>query len=364
MHYLTSKHEIDLGPFGLYLAGEYIVEDMNGATIMLAGHRGSVVMDNMRINPKPFDESKDWNDRKIIIVRPGGFGDILFTTPALKEIKRRWPRAYVALCCFGRFQPIVSLSYYDEIVPYPLSHDEADKFDAWIFLENVIEGNPEAEKLHAIDITAKRIGLTSLEDKKMDYSLTQEEVDWAAARYPRTDKRRVGIQVEASAKTRTYPAALMVEVIMSLAKRGIEVYLLGDAYQVRVEMKDPVRNLMLEGLTFRQSVAAMATCDAVLGPDSVMIHIAGALDIPALGLYGPFPWALRTAYAKSITSIQGTSGCPIAPCFYHGGPKAPNFPMDGPCHRTGKCEVLASIKPERVVSKLLSIMEAKTPVLT
>ena len=353
MHILTSRDGIDLGARGGWPAGKYLVEDMAGATYIQVGHRGATTMNYLDGNPRPFDEKEDWNGKKILIIRPGGFGDLLFCTPSIHEIKRRWPTAEVHVCVYSMFQDILFANpEVDKIVSYPISLDDAEEYHAWIFLENVIEGNPEAEKLHAVDVVAKRIGLTHLDEKAMRYELTEEEKLWALDKFPRTNAKRIAIQVEASGRARTYPGNLMTEVIIRLAQKSREVYLLGTPYKVKTRSTPLVRNLMIENLSFRQSVAAMTACDVVLGPDSVMVHIAGALQMPALGLYAAFPWTLRTAYAPTVQAIQGHGGCDLAPCFYHGSQLAPNFPFNGPCNKSQRCEPMARIQPERIIATL------------
>jgi ADP-heptose:LPS heptosyltransferase len=354
VHTLLSKDGIDLGARGSWPAGTYLCEDLSAADYLQFAKRGTTQLRYMERNTRPFDEKENWNGKKILIMRPGGYGDLLFLTPSIHEIKERWPTAEVHVCVYSRFQDILfSNKEVDKIVGYPLSMDEAEQYHAWIFLENVIEGNPEAEKIHAVDIVAQRVGLSKLRSKEMRYNLTPEEVEWGLFTYPRVNtKRRVAIQVEASGKARTYPGNLMTEVIIRLAQKDIEVFLLGDPYRVKAKSTPLVRNLMIEGLSFRNSVAAMRTCDVVLGPDSVMIHLAGALHMPALGLYAAFPWQLRTAYAPTVTAIQGNGGCDLAPCFYHGSPRAPHFPFDGPCNRSQRCEPMANIAPDRIIANL------------
>lgn len=356
MHILHSRDGIDLGNRGCWPPGHYLVEDLSAADFLMFGHRGATQLYHQAENFRPLDEEKDWNGKKIVIMRPGGFGDLLFLTPSIREIKRRWPTAEVHVCAYSRFQPILMASQADQIVSYPLSLDDAETYDAWCLLENVIEGNPEAESIHAVDIVAKRIGLSSLENKEMAYDLTPEEVAWAAEHYPRSSRSRVAIQIEASGKARNYPGNLLTEVIIRLAQKNIEVFLLGLPGKVATKSTPLVRNLMLENLGFRQSVAAMATCDVLLGPDSVMVHVAGAIHMPALGLYGAFPWALRTAYAPTVEAIQGHGGCDLAPCFYHGSPRAPHFPFDGPCNQSQRCEPMARITPDRIIAKLEKIL--------
>ena len=44
-------------------------------------------------------------------------------------------------------------------------------------------------------------------------------------------------------------------------------------------------------------------CDAVLAPDSSMMHAAGTLGIPCVAFFGPFPYRLRTAYYDSVFAL-------------------------------------------------------------
>jgi ADP-heptose:LPS heptosyltransferase len=89
---------------------------------------------------------------------------------------------------------------------------------------------------------------------------------------------------------------------------------------------------------------------------SALVHVAGALGLPAVGLYGPFPWQLRTVHAPSIHGINGTCRC--SPCFWHD--REALFPPDGPCATTGRCEALAGIEPRRIVAKLRKMIFGQT----
>ena len=228
MHLFKSRDGIDLGSQGSWPPGVYLLEDLTAADFLQFGRRGASAMMSIDINPKPFNEKEDWNARRILIVRPGGYGDLLFLTPHIAELKRRWPNCVVHVCAYARFQDILRVSEADAIVGYPISLEDAQSYDAWIFLENVIEGNPEAEKEHCVDVIAQRFGLSGLQDKRMRYTVTSDERVWAENTFPRVHgKGRIAIQIEASGRARNYPAHLMTEVIIRLAQKGFEVYLLG-----------------------------------------------------------------------------------------------------------------------------------------
>jgi ADP-heptose:LPS heptosyltransferase len=357
MHIGESKSGIDLGQLCQLPAGSYYVEDLNSADIMSLSPRGETALTHVKSFAKTFNEDRDWNGKKILLIRPGGFGDLLFLTPSISEMKRRWPSCEIHVSAFARYQSILKTAQVDSVIGYPVAVEDVHLYDAVVFLENVIEGNPDAEVKHAVDVVADRIGLTGLTSKQMEYTFTPDELEWAAARYPRTSKRRIAVQISASGHARNYPQNLLMEVLASLLKKGFEIYLLGHPGEIPGKTPPGIRNLTLENISFRQSVAAMATCDIVLGPDSVMIHLAGAINMPALGLYGPFPWKLRTAYAPSVRALQGASGCDLAPCFFHGSRLEKHFPKAGPCGKSNRCEVMASIEPRRVLAAISSILE-------
>ena len=82
----------------------------------------------------------------------------------------------------------------------------------------------------------------------------------------------------------------------------------------------------------------ISTCDAIVAPDSVFVHVGAALDIPTVGLYGPFD---GTAYMQGMRgeAIQGALRC--SPCNHH--PRGDWFPAGGPCQKSGVCDALEAI---------------------
>jgi ADP-heptose:LPS heptosyltransferase len=163
------------------------------------------------------------------------------------------------------------------------------------------------------------------------------------------------VQLAASAPSRTYPRELMMSALSELLRRGHEVYLFGRPNEIQINTPHPrLVNTSADSPSFARSCAVLATCDAVLAPDSALCHVAGALDIPTVAVYAPFSWRARTAYAPSIRALSGHLSC--APCSWHGRGGA--FPPHGPCAKTGRCEALATITPERIVRELEKALKA------
>ncbi len=382
MHILTLSTALDAGPDLNLTAGSYLVEDLSGAQILTMAGGGKM---------RPLEEKRTplfqapgstlvvhrdghWRGdpdaggectpgvvdcASLLIIRTGGLGDNTLLTPVLREIKRRWPTVKIAHAGIKELQQsIQNLPFIDELLPYPLPLEKAQEYDGWIFLEGAIEKNEDAKTLHSVDAVAKFIGLTLPEnmDKVQSYEPTQAERSWALWAYPRIPGiKRLCVQVGASALCRTYPMKKTGEVIAAMLAKGWEVFLLGAAGEIAPQKEPrPGLRIVSDGVTFRQRAALIETCDCFLGPDSSLIHVAGALRVPAVGLYGPFPWQVRTAYNPNTHTLARREGFSCSPCYHHSHGRN-QFPANCPTKSKGVCGVLAAIKPESIVAKIEEI---------
>lgn len=362
MHILTLAARLELGPKDILEPGRYISTDIVAAQLLLmADGEGSMTpLEESRVfersstgDPTP---TTDWNGRRILIQRAGGFGDLILLTPVLREIKRRWPTCHLAISTMSHYSVcLLNLPFVDEILQFPVPMETAEKYDAWVFYENAVEKNSHAKELHITEVFGEIAGIKGILDMKPEYRVKPTEAIWANEAYPREPggKLRVAVQVGAAAKVRRYP--LWGEACSEMSRRGWEIMLLGTPGELPPmdPKKTPpgIKNLTALGLTFRQSAAVLNGCDAFAGSDTALLHVAGALGVPAVGLYGPFPWRLRTAHCPTTVALSGVGEC--APCFHHVGPTMrQDFPDKCPSKAKGMCEVLASIKPERIVAKI------------
>ena len=335
----TVSVRTDHSAHGLMLkAGErYVVEDPTLAHLLNLGIAGDIGWVQLQNNP----------GKRVLISRTGGFGDILFCTPLIRALQARG--LDVSFSCVPSYRD--ALSGVDvNFVPYPIPFWELAKgYDRVIWLEGVIEFAEDPSK-HAVDLIAEAAGEELRQGKHCSYRVAPADAELASKKYPRTGCKRIGVQLAASAPSRTYPRELMMTVLVELLQKGHEVFLFGRPGEIKINTPHPrLINTSLDSPSFAQSCAILSTCDVVLAPDSALCHIAGALDVPTIALYGPFPWRARTAYAPSIRALTGNLPC--APCYWHG--RGSEFPPRGPCARTSRCEALATISPDRIVRELL-----------
>lgn len=311
------------------------------------------------VPPRPIDPTQDYNRRDVWMFRMGGFGDVLMATPTIREIKRRWPWCRVHFVTMPEYVPALEGVECEAHVGFlPLAC--VGKRDPLIFFEGVIEDNPQAREIHAVDLLADRAGvpLPDEADRRVSYHLNKTERNWALQTFQRTGRRRIGVQATSSSGVRSYEPRLLVQVIEELLAMDIEVFIFGKAGQVSCDIAGAV-DLAAMGLTFRQSVAVLSTCDAALVPDSSLQHVAGALDIPTVALFGSFPASLRVIPGAPVTVLEAKGEC--APCHHHESGNS-RWPAGGPCALTqtrespGFCTVLASIAPARVVDACVEVL--------
>jgi ADP-heptose:LPS heptosyltransferase len=352
MHIITVPTRIDMSPLAVMESGEYLVEDRNTGEIMIQCPGVTAVN-----YPAPTIGTENpafgWREtvNNILLVAPVGFGDAILLTPCLRAIKQLHPNASLAIATVSdRRQVFLGLPYVDGFEDYPVATSQLSNYDCVLFLERALEHNDRAKVQHMTDRFAEHLGLDELKDKFPDYGVSQMERDWVQASFPRTAKKRIGIQIQTGARCRSYPRmSLLVE---AFRREKWEVFMMGapgEFYRTGPAQAD-VTDLSRRGLTWRQSAAALLTCDVFLGADSSLLHAAGALNVPAVGLFGPYPWKLRTAYYKSVHAIQGKDGCDLAPCFHASHLGTPVFPPAGPCNQTGNCVVLDSILPKKIMA--------------
>ncbi len=346
MHVVTLTTPVDTGErnFGVLQPGEWLMQNDNAFQIALMAEQGTVSLKVIPYKGSPLQ------GRSLLLIRSGAIGDLLLLSAAVAAYKKRFPDAKVALCCREKhFQIFENTDLFDQFIPYPFQIHISFGERMIIPLEGIIESTHTANDAHATDAFAQCLGI-AVEDYKPVYMVTDGERLFAASLM--TGKRpKVGMQILASTKNRCYPGVQWAQVILGLVDSGWEVFILGEPNQIapfRNKMKSEyIHNVTQNNLSLRESVAMLSLCDAFVGVDSAFIHFCHALDVPAVGLYGPFSWKTRTAKAPLTHALTGAGDC--AGCGWH-VKIGQHFPPNKPCSKIQKCVVLADIKPERIIS--------------
>ena len=324
--------------------GDYYLEDHNAAELLWASRcMGDVVLAGVPF-PPIFKEQLWIPGKRVLVVRVGGFGDLLWLNPIYRAMRERG--VYVAHCCFPRYAPVLE-GFVDEVVPYPLEEEAGAAFDEVVWLENIIEGKACTE--HPAKRLAETLGAPP-DLLHADYQLRPEEAHAARMLWPVTEKPRICVQIGSSGSAKDYP--LMPQLLAEIAMLGMEIVLVGEPRATREHTPEGVYDCTQSKMTTRESIAMAATCDAIVAPDSVFVHVGGALDIPVVGLFGPFS---GKAYMEGYVgaAMQGRRKC--SPCSWH--PRGSSFPASGPCAQSGHCNALANIPPKYILHMLKKVLK-------
>lgn len=304
-------------------------------------------------NEPEFDPSQNWNGRHIWLMRAAGWGDLLMLTPLIRELKRRWPASIIHVARGDAYAGVFQgLDVIEETIPIELNALPPFAF-GFVSFEEWIEGHPAAERIHMAQHFADKLKIDLGGDHQPDYIISEDEEMWRSGHFLKTVKKRIGIQYMASALYRSYP--FIEKVIKLLLEYDVEVFLFGAKGQLAMKGDLPpgLTNLTDPSLEcdFRKSAAVAKSCDCIIAPDSAMVHLASALEIPYVGLYGPIPPQLRGS-GKYGKGIQGVAPC--SPCFFHAN-LSDDFPAGMPCQEAGYCVALAQITPEQIVDEALRL---------
>ncbi|MGD8719604.1 MAG: glycosyltransferase family 9 protein, partial [Candidatus Zixiibacteriota bacterium] len=244
-------------------------------------------------------------------------------------------------------------------------------YDYQLCFEGTVEESVDPE-LHAVDLFARHAGVDDMQDRTLEYNVDDQLANKAknVLRYEldvKPEDVKVAVHLRASSVVRNYPPENSLRVAAALGIGGAKVFLLGTKRdwddivgvdrETLVKLKN-VTNLCGRFRSMDYTAAFLSKMDLLIGPDSGLVHFAGALGVPTVALYGPFPGAVRTKYYPGCTTLEGKKrkwlglkSC--TPCFIHGHLPCPKAKKDGvsPC--------LRNLKPEAVVAAALNVLTRK-----
>ncbi len=139
-------------------------------------------------------------------------------------------------------------------------------------------------------------------------------------------------------------------VATALADRGFQVAVIGDFGNSAIA-NEVGRIANLCGWSVWDTICAMRHAALVITPDSSFMHAAGALDKPAIALFGPTPPFWSEPYPKT-TALVFTSVCRFLPCWCH----SEEMP---PCGLASNRPCLTEIPQDFVIEQALAKLEGK-----
>lgn len=131
--------------------------------------------------------------------------------------------------------------------------------------------------------------------------------------------RYVTMHMQSSEKARNLPKSHVKTIGQLLSSRlGIGVVLLSNNPKLIHEKRQENGSIIsIINAPLRQVINIIANSEMLIGIDSMGVHVAGALDIPVYGIFGPTDPEMRLDGYFNTTWHDGYNKCKRKPCWYH-----------------------------------------------
>lgn len=276
---------------------------------------------------------------EVAIRRTRAMGDVLWTTPVLRQMKRENP--HLKIHFYTDYPEILRGNpYVDTVGPCNESFDECERK---IDLDLAYEMKPYQ---HTVLSYAEACGVKLYpEDWWPDVFLNEEEQIYG------DDFVDELFEAERYAAIHLGPSEVVGRTLAIPLVQAIEDHLRERRWSIfRVQIGD--------GYSFHKLAAIIGRCKLFVGADSMPMHLAQAARIPTVGIYGsisPLNWQIpNVPYIKAVTAEPMKVGC--LGCHREYAP-----PMTGPlCIRHGENinRCMKMIDPEDVFRAIEEVLEA------
>ncbi len=274
---------------------------------------------------------------RIFVFARTGIGDIVYTIPALRALRRRFPEAHITIEAGERGHSLLRYCpYVDEVwvrvrprglrgklgsiwnlmrgrFDRAVILDRSDEKTLHTFLARIPERYGVRKRLFGSLLTASIPWDPNAHDmndhfRKVVELLGCDTSDWKLELFPdpkayqslpqklayagwRGERPLVGINPGASAPERQWLPERYAQVADALQQRGARVLLLGGAGDIPLTeaILQTMRTepLTLTGkLTLDELIVAISGLDALISGDTGPAHLAAAVGTPVVGLYG------------------------------------------------------------------------------
>jgi ADP-heptose:LPS heptosyltransferase len=292
---------------------------------------------------------------RILVTRGvGGIGDLLMMTPGIRALRAMNPQSEIVFAVPGYLVALLNGNPHCKVVDIATEGLDVRDFDAWYNLSDCPASRHESRTapkvtLSRIELFAEGMGVepSDLEcsGRQPVYVVSDDERKFA--RNFLSDKGSgpfVAVQLQAADRYRDYPH---LETVVKSLSEHCDVLVFGDR---PFSGFDYDRVTRVHGLDLRLAFAIVSQCDVVVAPDSSFIHLAGALNLACVALFGPIDGRMRTQDYPRCVTLDAADIHPCMPCWRDELTKC--RVTDG---RRSQC--MADIDPRKVIQTTLSLKE-------
>ncbi len=352
------------------------------------------------INPLDSRFSSVLNNARILLIKPSSLGDIVHALPVVSAIKAQWPGSHLTWVVKRQWADLVERAEgIDRVWPVDMTVGSwiregralrAQRFDLAIDLQGLFrsgilawlsgaptrigfangrEGSPWfytrrvpvlSPDVHAVDrylSVAAALGASPPDKPRFGFKLLEEDMaavrEIAERRGFSVDRPWIAMNIGARWPTKRWPLESFAAVVDQLyeAHRDPLVMIGGSeerafTKKLKALTKSPFIDLCGE-IPLRCLPALLSKATAMITNDSGPMHIAAALGIPVIAMFGPTSAARTGPYGTGHHVLSGQVSC--SPCFSR------------VCRHNPEMECLHVVTPTQVVDVVRPMLTAHVP---
>lgn len=316
---------------------------------------------------------------KILVIRLSSLGDVILTTPLLREIKSLYPRISLHFLVNENYKDVViNNPNLDKIYLY--NKDKQIEFNTGFDLVIDLQNNRRSRKI-VKSLKSPVVSFTKPQFDKfllVNFNINRfKKIIPIPVRYASTipgievkappeiftgniscelinaaDKKiTIGLAPGSRHFTKMWPEEYFLELSNKLVKTGYKVVIFGGNSDIEIGERIAKKIAGVKNLTneneLLKTVECMKNCSAIVCNDSGMMHTATAAGVPVLAIFGSTVKEFGFVPFSPESIVLENTGLTCRPCSHIGKEECPK--------KHFRCMI--EITPEMVFNNLIKLLE-------
>ena len=277
--------------------------------IMHRSWADNVAGDKSPADLRPYNFDIDATDKKILFVRSMGQGDFLFLSPLIKLIKDNFPTSTIDFAGVEFQQSMLKMiPGITNIINIPILESEFESYDYHFHVSTLLEMDSQSKNVYDLYLDALNQNSEETDEKYKRPYVKEQFIQKEPI-----NADIIGLHPFANNPIRALEMNLVNSLVDGLINSGLKVIMFSNQEEMEIAktiIKQPQIIWAIEKhKSMEQTAQLLMTCKKVIAVDSVIVHLAQAMNVPTVALYGPFSAASRLKYYKNITIIDTNPDC-------------------------------------------------------